>query len=474
MPKARTPRSTTARRPLALISASALIAFAGIAGCSKSDDAKAAVNTAARSLGTIAAGDPTATPTNTKKVYSEIESSVADHAGSENGYSEAAAITLSLSKLGQASLASIDAAKTETQALHKGRIVRGMLNEWLTMSAIAQAAGQFDASDERRDIEQLIELRKDDVTKYTAQREAMNAQIEELDAQIADLQAKAEVERNEAGGLELEMPRVSATKAAELVVRVREHSLRADGYELEAVRIQGVVGQLRPGAREIGLNVDKAKSQITLLESARAELAERESASRNDAREAQQAASAAVERIADAVADYAQFRESEVSSANAKAISLARGAISALRDAKGPTKQVSALTESSAQQTLAESHARQAAGFGEAAILYNALIESNVPGDWSALAQQATDSQAESTTEANTAFEKAASTLRRARIGGDEGDKAEATATRLELLAGIEPEPEYDDSYEEEPVNYDDTEEDYDEESLDEPVDDED
>lgn len=442
------------KRTLSIASASAFIALSGMAlssaaGCSRSDDAQAAVKQAGRSFGSIAAGDPTDAETFSKKTYEETEQLVKEFAGSEDGYAEAAAVTLSLAKLGQASLASQQASTAEIKSLRKARVVRGMINEWLTMSAIAQAAGMFDPSAELAEISNIISMRNDDIKQYQAQREQIESQIAELEALIAQLRSKSEAERNKAGGLELQMPRVSATQAAQIVERVREHTLRADQFELEAIRNEGVVGQLRPGAREISLNVEKATSQIALLDDARDELNQRQTSSRTDAEQARDSASAATNRINDAVADYAQFRENEVNSANEKVISLTRASISALRDANRATKQISSLTKASALQTLAECYSRQAGGYAEAAILYHALEEAGIPGNWSSSTQAAVDAQSQAHQAANEAFQGAASALRGARIRGDEGEKLEATAVRLEKLGGVEPEPEFEETYDE-------------------------
>jgi len=439
--KASNPLSQT----IQIVSVSALIALTGIAGCSKSDDAQAAVKQAERSFSTVAAGDSTASASFAEATYKETEQLVAPHAGSEDGYAEAAAVSSALAKLGQASLASSQASKIETQSLLNARVVRGMINQWLTMSAIEQAAGLFDPSAELAEINNLITLRQGDVKAYTKERKEVETRIATLESQVEDLRTKSAAERNESGALELQMPRVSAAKAAKIVVQVREHTLKADNYELEAIRIEGVVGQLRPGANEIQLNVEKASSQIELLEQARIELAQREKASKADATQAANAATQAAATLKDAVAQYAEFRSSQVDDANQRAIALTRSSIGALRDANRAVKQVAQLTKASAQQSLAESYSRQATGHAEAALLYQALIEANVPGSWQTLAQEAQALAAQSRQDANDAYQAAASALRSARVTGDEKDKIEATAQRLEALGGLEPEPDFDD-----------------------------
>ena len=440
--------SLTLRKGTKITTISLMLAMSGLAGCSRSDDAKAAVKQAGRSFTSIAVGDSTAARPFAEKTYRETENDVSQYAGPESGFSQAAAVTVAISKLGQASLYSLDASAAETTALHKARVIRGMINEWLVMNAIAQAAGQFDPSQEIAEIDKIINLRKDDIKQYSAQLDQIDSQIKQIEQVIADLREKSDSERNEAGGLELQMPRVSATEAARIAERVREHTLRADQFELEAIRNEGVVGQLRPGAREVQLNVEKANSQIALLESARNELNERSTLSKQDAQEAANATAESTKRIQDAANDYAQYRSSEVESANQKAISTTRASISALRDANSKLKDVSSLTKASAQQTLAECYSRQAIGFGEEAILYHALDEAGIPGDWTSKEQAALEAQTEALEASHDAYQGAASALRGARrIRGEEGDKLEATAVRLDRLGGIEPEPEFEEDY---------------------------
>lgn len=434
-------------RAIQIGSIATLLALAGLAGCSRSDDAEVAVKQAGRSFNSIAVGDSNIAQSFSSKTYKETEQLLAEHAGPENGYTEAAAVSIALAKLGQASLASQQASEMETKSLHKARVIRGLLNEWFTMSAIAQGAGMFDGSNELAEITNLINHRQEDIQHYRALRTQIDAEIAEYDEQIAGLHAQSQSERTKSGTLELQMPKVSAAQAAEIVVGVREHTLRADNFELEANRLEGIVGQLRPGAREISLNVDKASAQIKLLEQAKEELRQRESSSRTDAQQATDAADKAAQAIDKAVKEYINFRDSEVIDAHDTTISLARNATSALRDAKGPTKQIASLTKGSIQQTLAQCHARQAAGYREAAILFNALAESGLPGDWLAQAQKASEAQQESVEATNDAYQSAASALRGARIRGDEGDKLEATAVRLDQLGGVEPEPEYEDDF---------------------------
>ncbi len=434
----------TSLRPLTMtLLAGATITLLGLSGCGESNEAQSAVKQAGRSFTSVAVGDANATPEFSEQTYEKAVNSLSPHAGDSDGYAEAAAIGVAMAKKGQAALASQRAAQIENEARHQARVIRGMINEWLTMNAISKAAGMFDPSSEIKELEGIIELRKDDISSYQQQMELINEEISQHESKIATLKARADEQRNQAGAIELQMPRVSAQEAAKLAAQVREFSLRADQYELEAVRIEGVVGQLRPGAREVSLNVEKARSQVELLNKAVAELRDRAQASRLDAQQARENADAAVERIESAVAAYQSLRDTSVQEAHDEAIKLARDAINAVRDARDAIKQGAALNKADAQQLLAEFSLRQAGGEHEEAQLYMALDESGISGDWGSRAQAATAQAQELTQAAQQSYLDAAASLRAARVRGDVGERLESTAKRLEMLGGLEPEPEY-------------------------------
>lgn len=416
-----------------------------LSGCGGESESQAAVKKAGRSFTAVALGDPNASPTKSDEIYRAAEQDLSRFAGDSDAFAEAAAVGVAMAKRGQAALASHEVSQAENNAFHKARVIRGMINEYLTMSAIAQAASTFDPGADIADIESIILLRRDDIGNYEREMQSINREIEAHEAKIADLRSRAGEQRNEAGALELQIPRVSATEGAELAAQAREFTLRADQFDFEATRIEGIVAQLRPGAREVSLNVEKARAQIALLGDAIDELRERARQSQNDAAEARTNANEALSRITDAVADYQSHRDGQVESTNDRAISLIRAAISASREARDAVKTVATINKSDAQQTLAEFQMRRANGEREEAMLYLALIEAGVPGDWQASMDSASTSADELEAEAKQSYQDAASSLRAIRANGDAGEKLDATAQRLDQLGGVEPEIEYDD-----------------------------
>jgi cell division protein FtsB len=439
-------QSTPAQAVLIALTASSMM----LSGCSKSDNAKSASAQAGTEFRNVSVGDPTFADEFSKKAYTNAASLTADHAGSDAPYGESAAVAQSLAKLGLATLSANEASAAETHAMHKSRIIRGHLSEWISMNAVAKASTNFDISADKASLQELIELRNNDVVQYTKRMESLQEEINAYNAQIADLDSKSKSERNEGARYELQMTSVTATQAAQLAERVREHSLRADGYELESTRIQGLVGQLLPGAHEVELQVKKAKDQIDLLQLSIDELEQRVRDSKTDSAKARANAEQARSAITTLVQELEDYRESTVIPANEQVISIIRQSIRAAGDANDTAKTSGSIAKASGQEQLARSLSRQARGEAEMAMLYQSIMESGLSGSWSSSADSHAARRDELYSESQQSFQDAASSLRRVRVRGESGEALEAAAVRLDLLGGVEPEPEYTEEYDSE------------------------
>jgi len=453
-------RTTTQRLILAL-AASAV----ALGGCSKNDEAKEAVNEASLEFRKVSIGDATLSESLANTAYTNAGNATAEFAGNDTPYGEAAAVSVALSKLGLATLANSKASKAETAAMHKSRIIRGHLSEWITMNSVAKASINFDITDEKKELKGLITLRTADMNEYTELFESLNSVIQSLQTQIQDLDAKSVTERNESARFELQMTSVTATQAAKLAERVREHWLRADGFELESVRIQGQVGQLLPGAHEIKLQVKKAKDQISLLNLSIDELDQRVRDSKTDSAQARAQAELAQSKLNELVDALEDYRQNTSIPANEKAISLIRQSLSASRDASKTAKASGAIAKASANESLARAYSRQSRGEAEMVSMYQSIISSGIPGNWQSKLDSHTVTRDELIESSKQAFQSAASALRSTRARGDAGESIEAAAVRLDRLGGVEPEPEYSEEYESDEPDYDDT--DYDNEDND-------
>lgn len=419
-----------------------------MSGCSNKDDAKEAVSKANLEFRKVSIGDSTFEDGFSADAYSKADELTKDFAGGDGDYGEGAAVAQSLAKLGLATLAGDDASAAESESMHRSRVVRGHLSEWIAMNSVALATTNLDIGDEKQALSGLIDLRQADVEQYTQLHESLKAEIDAYQVQIDDLDAKAVIERNESARFELQMTSVSATQAAQLAERVREHSLRADGYELESDRLQGRVGQLLPGAHEVELQVQKAKDQITLLRESIDELEQRVRDSKQDSAQARANAEQARSEISRLVDALEEFRSSAAIPASERMISILRQSIRAAGGANDVVKVSGSIAKASGQEQVARALSRQARGEAEMVSLYQAIEGAGLAGDWGSMIQSHTTKRDELYGESKQAFQDSASSLRRARVRGESGDALEAAAVRLDLLGGVEPEPEYNEEYE--------------------------
>lgn len=420
-----------------------------ISGCSKNDEAKAAVSEAGLEFQKVSVGDATLSESLASKAYTQAGDLTSDFAGGEGPYYETASVSLALSKLGLSEIAGAEASKAETNAMHQSRVIRAHLSEWISMNAVAKASTSFDVTEDRAALRELIGLRKVDVKSYSELFTSLNNEIVDLQNQMENLDTKSLQERNKGARFELQMTGVSATEAAELAARVREHSLRADTYELEAERIRGRVGQLLPGAHEVELQVKKANDQIALLNLSLDELDQRVRDSKEDSAQARSNAQQAQSSLTKLVDELEQYRANIAEPASEKVFSLIRQSLSASRDARSSSKTSGAIAISTAQEHLGRATMRLARGEAEMVSLYRSIHAAGIPGEWQSKIDSHSERHAELFEQAQQAFQDAASAIRSVRARGEEGESLEAAAVRLDRLGGVEPEPEYEEEYEE-------------------------
>lgn len=419
-----------------------LLAAGALTGCDRSTEAQTAVRSAGHRFGAItpAISDHGAAG------YREIAESVERHAGDDDGYAQAAAVTLAQARLGQAAQAAQDAARAESEALRRIRVLRGSLGEFHTLSAVAEAASRFDATNDLSEIDALVKARRNDAAAYEAQKAEINAEVTGLEARVAELRANAAAERAKAGELGLQMAGVNAQRSAELAAEAREHTLRADQFDLEADRIEGRIGQLRPSAAEIALNVEKANAQIQQLLNAQRELQARGRAAQTDAAETRAAVAQARDRIAALARELAEFRDGEVTQRFDRITGLLSQAQSALREAGSLVPASASVTGATIAEVSGSAWNSRAAGHLEAATIFESLAAAGIPGPWASHAERERGAAAEATANAAEAYQNAARALRAVRAAGSSSDKLAAAAARLERLAGVQPEADPSDA----------------------------
>lgn len=446
MPNARPSALNRVTRATAV---AAILAAAGMMHACGDNAAQDAVRTANIQFESIASGDVNYRMDQALEEYKEIESTVAQHAGDGSGYAEAAAVSLAQSKLGQAAHAAQVVARAESDAGRKVRVLRATLSEYLTLSAIAEAASIYDPASDLAELSGIIELRQNDADRYAQQKNEIDNQIADLEAKVAALRARAIAERRQSGEIKLSMIDVSAQRAAELAADAREFTLRADQYDLEADRIMGRVGQLRPTAAEISLNATNAASQIAMLERSKNEASERARASQQDAAEVRASAETARARLMSLAGAFREFREGTIGRETDQIVRLLNDAERDLSPARQSLKTSAEATRSSINEALGAAWSRRATGHADAAAIFQSLADAGVSSEFASLAQEARAAMDESLDSSAQAFAAAARALRNIRVSGDARDRLEQAALRLDRLGGNNPEPDFSEEFEE-------------------------
>lgn len=436
---------STARTLLMALAVSSL----SLSGCSRQDEAKSAVAEAGLEFQKISVGDATLSESVASSAYTKAGDLTSEFAGGDGAFDEAASVSVALSKLGLSTIAGGEASEAETNAMHQSRVIRAHLSEWISMNAVAKASTNFDVTDDRVALRELIDLRQLDVQSYTKLYTSLNDEIKDFQHQIAELDAKSFEQRNKGARYELEMTSVSATKAAELAGLVREHSLRADTYELEADRLRGRLGQLLPGAHEVELQVKKANDQIDLLNLSLDELDQRVRDSKADSAQARANAQQAQTSLTQLVEELEEYRQNTANPASDKVFSLIRQSLTASRDARSNAKASGSIAKATAQEHLGRATMRLARGEAEMVSLYQSIDAAGIPGDWQSKIDSHTARYEELVGQSQQAFQDAASAVRSVRARGVTGESLEAAAVRLDRLGGVEPEPEYEEEYDE-------------------------
>jgi len=425
------------RSRAATLLAAGLIAgsLGSLSGCSGENEAKSAVEAANLEFRKLSVGNATLSEELSSRAYEASESLASPHAGSDQTYGEAAAVTLAMAKLGRAAVAVGAATGAETETVHRARVIRGYLSEWRTLDGVADASAAVDIREDEAMVRDLIEQRQRDIEGYRELNQTRREEIRVLDERIADLSRRAAESRERAAEIELRMTRVSATEGARLAQEVRAHTLEANSYELEAQRIRGRVEQLRPEAQEVSLQVEKASEQIRLLEDSLEGLRERQEASRRDARQARERADQAYAKLGELVAELERFRDETATPASERVESLIDEGIRAARGARSNATASGALALAEGHQQLARTLSRSARGEDQMIQLYESLIDAGVSGDWTTPLTTHTESRDELAQRSREAFADAADAMRRVRIRGDAGDALDAAATRLEGMS---------------------------------------
>lgn len=420
----------------------ALCAAAGLAlgGCERDSASKKALENASIQLASLDSGLGNAPdPSLRERVLNEVTSSLKDASSSSVvAYASSANILIAKAQTGLAESPASQAAALEADSLNRIRIIRADLAQWLEAGAMAEAAENYDPTQEIDSLESQVGQIQNAVAGLTRSRADVAGRREGLISESSGLASKAKSLRDEIGQLRLRMTSVSATEGAAITEQIREKSRAADALELQASEIGARADLLIPQIAEIDLNIAGLNNQIESLRAAQTAARQRAADAKTEATEARALAAAAAERIDAGANALIEARDGELARAYESAQRSLTSAAGAARKAASDNRTGSKLAEGVALQQSGDLSWQMAQGLGEHHALLAALAAASpsLPrsGAYDGAAVTAAEAKAEALAKAAETYEQAKNALTSSGAKGEASERLERVGRMLDLI----------------------------------------
>ncbi|CAK9056171.1 3-dioxygenase subunit A) (Benzoyl-CoA dioxygenase reductase component), partial [Durusdinium trenchii] len=306
----------------------------------------------------------------------------------------------------------------------------------------AEALGSYDPGPERSEIEQQSSQLQQQLSDAQAEKQQLIRQVGTLDQQIADLESEVSSIRSEESTLRDRALREDPIAAAETTVEARELGRRADALEVQASNLDARRSVLGPQIEALDVRIAAIDARLAILSQAGAAVtaeAQRSMMESSEARERAQEFAAELATLASEISalhqDEAQAALTEARQALEKAVSTGRRANADVADGT--------LVAAGASRSLGDLLARRAASLSQTASIFSGVADRG-QGDQarrlSNLADQLSQRADSLKGDAISAYESAASGLRRVRAQGDTRaalqDAADNLDRAIERLGG--------------------------------------
>jgi len=408
----------------------AVLAVLAAGGCGEQDELDRAVTDAGITLRAPADGAEAA--------YAEVLRAVPSDGQSNSGTGSAASVLRATALLGQGTAAFAEASSLERRMGFEAEAVRVLVRRWTALNDQSDAAAAFDPTQQIRELRAQAQSRQNEIAVLEAERDQLTGVIDALTERVETLLERAAATRASAGELRVQMARMSAQDAAERILQVREFTRAADGFERQALSARAQAEVTQPQLDDVQARIEQRIEQRRVIADAIADLTARSDTQRARAAEFRETAAEVGDRIAEAVAGFRAFETDRFTPKLEEAVGLLERASREARNA-GQDFASALLTQSTAEQRLADAAMLDARGARLKAELFDALASVEPPLDDAALYESlATDMAAraaEADTTASERFAAAAAAARRVRAGGNGRQAVQRLADRLESAA---------------------------------------
>ena len=432
-------------RARVLLLSAGCVGLIWLAGCGRDADEQS-VSDATIMLAAMDNGSGTPSPEASAKAgYNEVINSLQGIANGDGPLAADAAVLMSEAQQGIA----VQATERAAALLHAAQLrqsgIRAQLRAWQMHNAAATAAASYDATPEIAAIDRSTREKQDQAEAEQARKSAIEADIAGLLLEVTDRMSRSADLRAQAGGLRLEIARVSETEGLRLTEQIRELSRAADKLEFEAREIKVQADRRNLDLQESEVEINKLTNQIMLLGQSRSAVQTRASASQQQAARARGDAEKAAGEIAAKVdtGDDAltPFMDSQAAPVVQEAVSGFKTAIASANKAKSSRKSSANLAIGQAQQNLADMQWTYAQSLDSYAQLMAELAAAQpaVPAsaEYASRSQSARQQATEAKQAAYEAYQAAKAAYDASGAAGDARDRLNAVGTRLNELSAI-------------------------------------
>lgn len=362
------PRLSIRRGGRLIIALSAGLAM-GLTGCDRDDAASSALREAQNNLSIVSPAQATY-----DKVLTGLQPVSQSGAPSQKA---AASAMIAQAHAGLASTPVAAADEVEQDTLAAIVQLRALHTQFLTASAMADAAGAYDPSAELAEIDKSMAERNQELATLEQNKSELDNQIRQLETQATQLLEQGKAKRAEAAALKGQVANQTATRGEELMKQARDLDREADGLEVQSATLEAQAAKIRPDSEQAALDIARVTEQKKLLDEAKSQVNDRAAASRAEAAEARAAAQKVSEDIKALVDATNAQRQSQLTQSAEEAINrFEQAAAAAQQSVQDGSAAAGHMAAGSHQQSLGDLYWSRAQGLSAWSQMLESLTQS--------------------------------------------------------------------------------------------------
>ncbi len=401
----------------------------GLAACDRDNASDTALREAQNSLTTVSPAEATYT-----KVLTSLQSVASDGAPSQKA---AASGLMAQAHAGLAEGPSATVNAVEQATLDAIVQLRALHSQFLTYSAMADAAGAYDPSTELAEVDRQAAERDGELAALQQKKSDLDAEIQKLKGQAKQLLDQAQAKRAEAATLKGQVANQTAVRGEELMIQARERDREADALEVQSATLEARAAKVQPDSDQAQLDIERVNQQTTLLAETREQINARATASRAQSAESRAAAQKVAAEIETLVDETSKLREGSLATAAEEAANrFQQAAAAAQQSVQGGSASAGNMAAGAHHQSLGDLYWSRAQGLAAWSQVLSGLTQSKpaVPGDFKAAADAAAAQSKELLDKATESYEAANAAYQDALSSGAGGEEAQRRIDRLNQL----------------------------------------